>query len=120
QLIDINIDKGNTILFSTHITSDLERVAADVLILKEGKNYYQGGIDELKEKFIKIYVKSERPLPEDFHVPGIRKRQRIGGHTMLLVEDIARINLDAIKTTYQATIETEQLSLEDIFIEVHA
>ena len=120
QLIDMNIDSGNTILFSTHITSDLERVAADVVILKDGRNYFQGSIDDLKERFIKLYIKSERQLPDDFRVAGMRKKQRIGGYTMLLVEDIARVNLEEIKSNYQATIETEQLSLEDIFVEVHA
>jgi ABC-2 type transport system ATP-binding protein len=39
-----------TVLFSTHITSDLERVADRVAVLKEGRIAYFGMLDDLKEQ----------------------------------------------------------------------
>ena len=39
-----------TVLFSTHITSDLERVADRVAILKSGRIAWHGLLDELKEQ----------------------------------------------------------------------
>ncbi len=120
ELIDMNIDKGNTIVFSTHITSDLERVAADILIIKDGKNYYYGEIDELKERFVKLYIKSNKTLPNNFEVAGMIRCQKIGGHTAIVVEDINQVDIDKIKNDYEADITIEQLSLEDIFVEVHS
>jgi len=120
ELIDMNLDKGNTIIFSTHITSDLERVAADVLLMKDGRSYYHGEIDDLKERFVKLYIKSEIELPLNFSVPSMIRRQRIGGHQMILVEDLSQVSLEQIKQEYQAEITIEQLSLEDIFVEVHS
>ncbi len=120
ELIDMNIDQGNTIIFSTHITSDLERVAADVLLIKDGKKYYHGEIDDLKERFVKLYIKSEIKIPDDFSVPSMIRCQRIGGHLAVLVEDLSQISLEDIKQKYNAEITIEQLSLEDIFVEVHA
>ena len=38
-----------TVLFSTHITSDLERVSDRVAVLNEGKIVYSGELDTLKE-----------------------------------------------------------------------
>ncbi|HQO09807.1 MAG TPA: ABC transporter ATP-binding protein [Clostridiales bacterium] len=51
ELIDINLDRGSTMLFSTHITSDLERIAADVALLKDNEIKYVGDLSALKEKF---------------------------------------------------------------------
>lgn len=51
ELIDLNLDSGSTMLFSTHITSDLERIAADVAILKNNELKYTGSLSDLKEKY---------------------------------------------------------------------
>ncbi|HLL89771.1 MAG TPA: ABC transporter ATP-binding protein [Tepidisphaeraceae bacterium] len=49
-LIDIAEPGRRTVLFSTHITSDLERVADRVAIFKSGRTAFFGPIDELKER----------------------------------------------------------------------
>lgn len=49
ELIDGVIERGTTVVFSTHILSDLERVALDVAFLKEGKIVLQGPLDSLME-----------------------------------------------------------------------
>lgn len=50
ELIDGVIERDTTVLFSTHILSDLERVALDVAFLKDGKILLQGALDELLEQ----------------------------------------------------------------------
>ena len=40
QLVELNSARGNTVLFSTNITADIERTAADVAILRDGKIYF--------------------------------------------------------------------------------
>ena len=49
ELIDGVIERDTTVVFSTHILSDLERVALDVAFLKNGKIALQGPLDELLE-----------------------------------------------------------------------
>jgi ABC-2 type transport system ATP-binding protein len=49
ELIDGVIEHGTTVVFSTHILSDLERVALDVAFLKGGKIALQGPLDDLLE-----------------------------------------------------------------------
>ena len=49
ELIDGVIERGTTVVFSTHILSDLERVALDVAFLQGGKIVLQGALDELLE-----------------------------------------------------------------------
>lgn len=49
ELISDVIERDTTVLFSTHILSDLERVALDVAFLQGGKIVLQGALDELLE-----------------------------------------------------------------------
>jgi ABC-2 type transport system ATP-binding protein len=49
ELISDVIERDTTVVFSTHILSDLERVALDVAFLQGGKIVLQGALDELLE-----------------------------------------------------------------------
>lgn len=49
-----------TILFSTHITSDLEKCADNIVYIKEGKIYFEGKQDD----FLKEYKKVEISTPD--------------------------------------------------------
>jgi ABC-2 type transport system ATP-binding protein len=50
MIIDLAEPDKRTVLFSTHITSDLERVADRVAILKSGVIAWHGLLEELKEQ----------------------------------------------------------------------
>lgn len=49
-IIDLAGPSNRTVLFSTHITSDLERVADHVAILKKGQIVHFGLLEDLKEQ----------------------------------------------------------------------
>ncbi|MFZ1936706.1 MAG: ABC transporter ATP-binding protein [Thermoguttaceae bacterium] len=50
MIIDLAEPGRRTVLFSTHITSDLERVADRVAILKSGRIVWHGLLEDLKEQ----------------------------------------------------------------------
>jgi ABC-2 type transport system ATP-binding protein len=50
MIIDLAEPDKRTVLFSTHITSDLERVTDQVAILKSGVIAWHGMLDELREQ----------------------------------------------------------------------
>jgi ABC-2 type transport system ATP-binding protein len=50
MIIELAEPGKRTVLFSTHITSDLERVADSVAILKSGRIAWQGLLEDLKEQ----------------------------------------------------------------------
>lgn len=47
ELIEGVIERGTTVVFSTHILTDLERVALDVAFLKDGRIVLEGDLDDL-------------------------------------------------------------------------
>ncbi|MGZ5200900.1 MAG: ABC transporter ATP-binding protein [Telluria sp.] len=114
ELIDGVIEHGTTVVFSTHILSDLERVALDVAFLKNGRIALQGELDTLLEGARRITGPST--LLEGVSLPGEVRRQRSNGTTTVFVrESGAELASLAQRDT---AMRVEQLSLEDLFIEV--
>jgi ABC-2 type transport system ATP-binding protein len=54
ELVDQVADRGTTIVFSTHILSDLERVAVDVAFLTGGRIALHAPLDELLESSVRL------------------------------------------------------------------
>ena len=58
QLVDMILDfmenENHTVLFSTHITQDLDRIADFIVFIDEGKIVFEGSKDELYDKFLLI------------------------------------------------------------------
>lgn len=115
ELIDGVIERGTTVVFSTHILSDLERVAMDVAFLKNGKIALQGGLDELLESTRRVVGPSAalNGLALDGEV---RRHQQPGGTTTV----ITRAGSAGLATlaAREPGVRIEALNLEDLFIEV--
>lgn len=111
---------GNrTILFSTHITSDLERVADRVAILREGQISFFGELGDLKDQIKRLHLTAEHSLPEHFDMPGLLSQKVAGNQALLTTRSLTPELLDQIETQWHATVEVEDLNLEDIFLELH-
>jgi ABC-2 type transport system ATP-binding protein len=118
-LLDIAGEGERTILFSTHITSDLERVADRVAILRAGRIVYHGELDELKDSVKRLHVTADRPLPPSFWVPGAVQAKVEGNEAMVSVREVQPQVLEGIRRDYGATVGVQDLNLEDIFLELH-
>jgi ABC-2 type transport system ATP-binding protein len=117
-LLEIATDSGRTILFSTHITSDLERVADRVAILRSGKIVYDGELDELKDSVKRLHVTSDKPLPPSFSVPGAVQAKVEGNEALVSVREVSTRLVEDIRRNYAATVGVQDLNLEDIFLEL--
>ncbi|MDA1372869.1 MAG: ABC transporter ATP-binding protein [Proteobacteria bacterium] len=118
QLIELNSEKGNTVLFSTHITADVERVAADVAIIRDGKTYFQGPIDELKEKVVKLHVTGTKDLNPLGRLFGVAALAVTGQEAVLTMENYSDSIRIQIEEQFDATVTPQTLGLEDIFVEL--
>jgi ABC-2 type transport system ATP-binding protein len=64
MIIELAEPGKRTVLFSTHITSDLERVADSIAVLKDGRIAWHGLLDDLKER---THVSLEESFLEMHH-----------------------------------------------------
>jgi ABC-2 type transport system ATP-binding protein len=63
-LIEINRDRGVTVLLTTHDLGDIERLCKRLLVIDHGSLIWDGGIDELRERY-----GAERTLIVDLEEP---------------------------------------------------
>lgn len=119
SLIDLSQDEQRTILFSTHITSDLERVASHVAMLKDGRINFFDELDQLKDVVKRVRITSSEPLPSSFAVPGALRTEVNGCHALVAVPDATTDLMNRIRDEWQADVQVEDLNLEDIFLELN-
>jgi ABC-2 type transport system ATP-binding protein len=119
SILEIAADERHTVLFSTHITSDLERVASHVAILKEGRIVYNDDLDALKERVKRLRIESRADLPPSFAVANALRTEVRGRHALVAVSSIDAAMLDDIQQRWDSTVAVEDLNLEEIFLEMH-
>ena len=61
-LVELNADRGQTVLLSSHITSDIERVASHIAILHGGRIVCHEALDDIKER-VGLVTLTRSPWP---------------------------------------------------------
>jgi ABC-2 type transport system ATP-binding protein len=118
-VLEIAAGGSRSVLFSTHITSDLERVANHVAILQHGQISFFGELGELKDQIKRLRLVSTNTFPERFDLPGILHQRIEGNQALVTTRAITPELLDQIETSWHATVEVQDLNLEEIFLELH-
>ncbi|MDR0310856.1 MAG: ABC transporter ATP-binding protein [Acidobacteriota bacterium] len=118
RLIEISMDENRTMLFSSHIASDLERVANDISIIKEGRIAYRGDLGSLQERIRKIHIQSDRKLPDPLPVRNVSRCVVEDTKAVVTVDGLDDGEIQKLGETLSARVSTESLNLEDIFLEV--
>jgi ABC-2 type transport system ATP-binding protein len=118
-VLEIAAGGNRSVLFSTHITSDLERVADRVAILQLGQITFFGELGELKDQVKRLSMNSSHELPDRLELPGILRQRIEGNRALLTTRSITPELIDQLETEWHATIEVQNLNLEEIFLELH-
>ncbi len=115
ELVDNVIERHTTVLFSTHILSDLERVALDVAFLKDGKIALRGPLDGLLESARRVI--GPHALIDTLTVQGeVRRTSSRNGSSCMLVRAATPELLAQVAR--EPALRIEALTLEDLFVEV--
>lgn len=119
QLVELSASGERSIVFSSHIVSDIERLANKIWILKDGRFDWQGDLDSLKESVVRIHLRSPQPLPSDLKVPGALSMRIESTFATAVVRDWTEASHAQIERQSGATVEVEALGLEEIFLELN-
>ena len=108
-----------TILFSTHIITDLERVAEWVGILERGRLVMNRPLDELHSCFRRVQVifPGDSPPPQ-FTITGAARTVVSGPVVSGVTEFFDAEHIEALKRWPGVRVQVFPLSLEEIFIEL--
>lgn len=119
SLLKRSRDENQTALFSTHITSDLERVASHVAILRDGTMEFFGELEDLKDSVKRLRISSREPLPAAFAVPATLRSQIDVSSALVTVAKASEDMIAELRDKWDVTVDVEDLNLEDIFLELH-
>lgn len=114
-LMDGVAETGQTVFFSSHNMSEVERVADTIGILHNGRLVVTGDLQEIKHnvKRIRVVMPSKEPLQLQHSVRKIEGEQ---GQWIVTVEKGVDAVLAELRAMQPLVIETYDLSLEDIFV----
>ncbi len=118
QIIEMNINEEKTVLFSTHITSDLERVAADVALLDDGKIKYRGDLSSLKENVYRLRITAKEKLPKKLKIENMLRSSVKDKQAVVTVNGLPNGEVKKYEKQLKADIVVESLNLEEIFLEM--
>ena len=115
ELVDQVLDRGTTVVFSTHILSDLERVAFNLAFLQNGRIAVQAPLDSLIEE-VRLVVgpgASIQALVARGGAELLRRQPEAGGRERCLLRFApGQAPQDLPELSVQA------LNLEDLFVEL--
>ena len=125
EILDVLVaaKSETTIIFSTHILSDVEHICDEMALLNEGKIVMQGSIEEVKRK--RRSNSTEIRMDSDADTAALanafKELKKDTSGSMILsdpgkIPEILRFMAD--RNMQPARIEKQEATLEDIFIEM--
>ena len=118
ELIDLVCDINSTVIFSSHIISDLERVANRVALLNEGQIGFYHDVEQLKANIAHVKISADQPLEQaDYFANLINWQAHASGATATIASPMTE-SLEQFVENSPYQIETTPLSLEDWYLEV--
>jgi ABC-2 type transport system ATP-binding protein len=120
EILELAASPTRTILFSTHIVSDLERVANQIWIVKEGTVVWQGALDTLKESVVRLNIRGRHTLPSHLGIQDALSVRNDGVRATAVVSRWDAAVEAELSRRLDAEITVENLGLEDIFVELHS
>lgn len=109
ELLDVLLDlagEGKTVFFSTHIVSDLEKCADDILFIRDGRIALDGELHDIERSYSIIDESAASPALRD---AALGRRRERDGATLLVPSALASSEL-------QAQTDASAPSLENIII----
>jgi ABC-2 type transport system ATP-binding protein len=112
-LLEIIQTRDRTIIISSHILSDIEKVIDHVLIMDEGRIINDIPFDELLESFCRVKLTGlEGTIPE---FDNVVEQQRSEKQALLVLKNADRTAVHNTALKYGCQCEISTLSLEDIY-----
>ncbi|MBD3413829.1 MAG: ATP-binding cassette domain-containing protein [Candidatus Aminicenantes bacterium] len=107
RLSQIMLDEKKTVLFSTHITSDLERIADYITFINNGDIIFSSSLDQILENW--GIIKAGKNFLDETEIPGLTGYEKTEYGIEILTSDIKKA-----QTVIPSDSVTEKATLEDI------
>lgn len=117
-LMEIIQVSGHTIIISSHILTDIEKVIDHALIMDKGEMLCDCSMDDLREQYIRLRLTSlNGPIPDKLPFENIIEKDQSGSKAILTLSGNIKSNseLEALSDSIHCQMEQLPLPLEDIY-----
>jgi ABC-2 type transport system ATP-binding protein len=113
-LWEITEDGEHAVLYSTHVLSDINRLADELAFLRDGQLVLRTGRDELSESWRRV---SFRLQAEDVDLDGVVEHRRVRAEHQVLTRD-AEATLKQLARLGAEAIEVSRMSVDEIAVQI--
>ena len=113
-LWEVTEDGEHAVLYSTHILSDISRLADELAFLRDGRIVLRTGRDELSERWRRV---SFRLSDEDVELPGIVEHRRVRAEHQVITRD-AEATLQRIAELGGEAVEVSRMTVDEIAVQI--
>jgi ABC-2 type transport system ATP-binding protein len=115
-LLQLIQQEDRTIVISSHILGDVEKVIDRVVIMDQGRILIDCGLDDLRERFCRVRVTSlEGGLPRSLPFKGVVASQQNNGQAILTIENPSADEIRTQAEGLHCDIEIQAMPLEDLY-----
>ncbi len=115
-LLHIIQDENRTIIISSHILSDVEKVIDRTLIMRQGKMLCDSSFDNLREEFLRVTLTSlNGKLPAELGFENMIDCEREDCQAVFTAQNLSHEELETKAKDLNCEIEIRPLSLEEIY-----
>ncbi len=115
-LLGIIQDPERTVLISSHILSDVEKVIDHVVILEQGQIYRDVELAVLQQEFVKLRLTALRGgLPDALALPDMLSCQRNGNEALVVTNALPDQDLERLASAMGCAFDLLPLSLDELY-----
>jgi ABC-2 type transport system ATP-binding protein len=122
ELLREVVADGRTVFLSSHILSEVQRLADRVAIIREGSLELVEAVETLRERaFVRVQATFSEPPPEDAFagLSGVRELERKGPVVVFALEGLADPLIKALARFEVIALDSHEADLEDFFLTIY-
>jgi ABC-2 type transport system ATP-binding protein len=115
-LMELIQEPGRTIIISSHVLGDVEKVVDTVLLINGGRVHCHQPLDELRESYLRVDLTAVgEDLPEPLPLPGLLTVTGDRRQAMAVVGHVRRSEVEAAAAGWNADVRIRNLEFEEIY-----
>jgi ABC-2 type transport system ATP-binding protein len=118
-LLDETRAAGRTVVISSHVLPEVQRVAGRVVLLRDGELVLEDTVEALRAHAKARVIVTFAEPPPPFDVPGAREVERHGTTVVFTLEGEPDALVKALALHHVVALESGEADLEDVFLSLY-
>ncbi len=117
SIVELVNDEGHSVVISSHLLTDMERIVDEIGILHQGHITESGSLEDFKNSYRKVKLSFEEPPQNSFHLPDTINEKHSGREAIITFRNYSSQKEKELNSLGAKNIDFINMSLEDLFSE---